>query len=156
MKNSDFQKLIKKDKYQIFLFTCPCSMPISFASHNWFVINKKGEVSRWEVAHKKWEIKDRWGYLCKNLLQPTQGTEVVYTFKRWHYNSKLLGCIEGDENSVAKRAVDFIENSRETYQFKDTYHFIGTNSNTYIQWVLNNFPEIKIKLPLNAFGKGII
>ena len=156
MKASDFYSKLNPAKYQVFLFSCPCSWPVGFASHNWFVINKKGKVSRWEVAHKVWDIPTRWGYLYKDLNTLDNGLEVIYGIDKWHWKSKLLGFTEGDENSEAKRMADFIENSKENYPFKDTYHFWGPNSNTYTQWVLDNFPDFKskAKLPLNAIGKN--
>jgi hypothetical protein len=134
-------------------------MPISFASHNWFVVNKKGDISRWEVAHKKWSDETRWGYLYKNLHSPIgptpdSGVEIIYGVPKWHWDSKLLKYSEGDENSLAERMVDFIENSKNVYKHREIYHFMGPNSNTYAQWVLNNFPEFGIKLPKNAVGKN--
>jgi hypothetical protein len=50
---TDFEKLIKEDVYQVFLFHCACTVPLSFASHPWFVINKKGKISRYAVNHMK-------------------------------------------------------------------------------------------------------
>jgi len=41
MKTEEFDKLIDKDKYQVFLMICPASTPVNFARHGWFVINKK-------------------------------------------------------------------------------------------------------------------
>ena len=54
--NSPFEGLIKKDKYQVFVFANPAPIPISFARHPWFVLNKKGIISRWEVLHFKNEV----------------------------------------------------------------------------------------------------
>jgi len=159
MNNSDFKKLLNRNKYQIFLLSCPCSIPLSFASHNWFVINKKGEISRWEVAHKKWNNETRWGYLYKNLHTPNDGKinsgiEIIYGISKWHWRSKLIDYIEGDENSLAQKIVDFIENSKDTYKQKETYNFLGPNSNSYIQWIINNFPESNFKLSKNSIGRN--
>ena len=154
MKNEDFQKLVKNDKHQVFIFTCPCSIPVSFAPHFWFVLNKKGELSRWEVKHLNWEHKTRWGHLYRDIMPPTKGLELFPSVQIWYWGSKIIGSIEGDENSIAKQMVDFIENSKNTYAYNYIYSFIGPNSNTYIQWILNHFPEFGVKLPWNAFGKG--
>lgn len=49
---------------------------------------------------------------------------------------------------------EFIERSPDTYPHCNQYAFRGPNSNTYAQWVLNQFPESGFSLPWNAFGKG--
>ncbi len=50
--------------------------------------------------------------------------------------------------------VECIENSPHNYPYCGHYSYIGPNSNTYVQWVLDAFPESGLKLPWNAFGKG--
>ncbi len=64
--------------------------------------------------------------------------------------------MEGDEKSIISEMVKFIEQSPQIYPHKNIYSFLGPNSNTYVQWVLNNFPELEVRLPWNAFGKGKI
>jgi len=44
-----FKKLIKRDLYQVFLFSSPVTFPMNFASHPWFIVNLKGKINRWEV-----------------------------------------------------------------------------------------------------------
>ena len=46
---NQFEKLIDKNKYQVFVFYCPAYFPFNFFKHPWFVINKKGEISRYEI-----------------------------------------------------------------------------------------------------------
>jgi hypothetical protein len=68
---------------------------------------------------------------------------------------KLIASLSGDEKSTAKQVVDFIEEMTPFYPYKENYKlFPGPNSNTYIAWILREFPELKIKLPWNAFGKN--
>ena len=64
--------------------------------------------------------------------------------------------IEGDENSLAAKMAEFIEHSPETYSHSKEYSLVGPNSNTYVQWILNMFPEFPAKLPWNAFGKNAL
>ncbi|MBI3305858.1 DUF3750 domain-containing protein [Candidatus Nomurabacteria bacterium] len=157
MTSEDLEKLIKKDKYQVFIFTCPCSIPINFAQHTWFVVNKKGVISRWEVLlrfFRKDFLNNKESYLYLDLMPKTEGMEVLPFKRGWYWKSKLLTTIEGDENSTARKMIDFIENSKNTYKYTNTYALRGPNSNTYIQWVLDHFPELKIRLPWNAFGKN--
>lgn len=156
MTPQEFEKIVDKNKYQVFIFTCPGSIPFFFAKHPWFVVNKKGTTSRWEVIHKKSQNKTSWGHLHMNFLPPSKGIWVLpfWNVFEWYWQGKLLGLIEGDENSTAQKMADFIENSPTTYQYCKKYIFTGPNSNTYAQWILGKFPELKIKLPWNAFGKN--
>jgi len=70
------------------------------------------------------------------------------------WGSTLLGYGEGGEGSSTEKMIEFIESSPRTYPYCDTYLLPGPNSNTYIQWILDRFPEFKAKLPWNGFGKG--
>jgi len=155
MDEDTFKCLLKPDLYQVFLFTCPATLPYSFAQHPWFVVNQKGNVSRWEIF---WQARYvhifRWGYLHKDFYKLTQGVE-MFLFSQKHFwgPGKLRGYVEGGEGSVAQRMAAFIENSGETYPHCQTYSLLGPNSNTYVQWVLNNFPGSNLRLPWNSFGK---
>lgn len=155
-----FQVLIKKDLYQVFLLVCPAALftchtiiPFYFGIHPWFVCIKKGEISRWEIFFEKNKCKTSWGHLHLNFLSPFKGLESVLFFRKYFRKEKIIAQIEGNENSMAKKIIDFIENSKENYPYCHKYFFAGPNSNTYAQWVLNNFPDFKLKLPWDAFGK---
>jgi len=154
MNSQEFDQLIKKDRYQVFVFTCPGSFPFIFARHPWFVVNKRGTISRWEVLFRKNLNNTSWGHLHKNFLPLFLGIEIVPFINVFHHKAKLLNIIEGDENSTARKIADFIENSKENYPYCDKYSLFGPNSDTYGQWILDNFPELKIKLPWNCFGKN--
>lgn len=152
--DSNFQKfenLIKKDKYQVFVLSCPAYFPVNFARHPWFAVNKKGIISRYEVRNYK--IKNDHKYLHINTQPPFRGINITFFVKKHFWRSTLLGCIEGDENSTAKRAIDFIESSKENYPYVYKYSLIGPNSNTYLEWVLNAFPELNIKTSWRFIGK---
>lgn len=159
MPNDNFEKLIAKDKYQVFLFSCPALFPFSFARHPWFVINKKGALARWEIVHKKDCCQSKsWGHLHLDAFPYFKGFGIFHFYLRYFFESyskiKLLGQIEGGEGSIAQKIIEFIENSKEAYPYKGRYVLTGPNSNTYIQWVLDAFPEWNIKLPWNFFGKN--
>lgn len=154
-KNSnDFESLIKKDKYQVFVFANPAPIPINFARHPWFVLNKKGEISRWEVLHFKNKVDKNFKHVHLNRRAPFLGFDIIYPIEKYLWKPKLLGYLEGDEGSLAEKAVELIENSRKNYPYCDKYSFFGPNSNTYLQWVLNKFPELNIKLSWHFIGKG--
>jgi len=148
----EFESLIKKDKYQVFVFCCPALFPFNFFRHPWFVLNKKGEISRWEIRH---DINlEKHNHLFINNQHPFQGINTTYFVKNYFWKAKLLGYLEGDENSTIKGVIDFIENSKENYPYCNRYFGLGPNSNTYLQWVLNNFPEFNVKLSWRFIGKN--
>ena len=89
-----------------------------------------------------------------NAFLPFQGIQVLPFSANFFWKGKLLGLFEGDENSVAKKMALHIENSKNIYPYCNYYRLSGPNSNTFAQWVLNNFPEFKVKLPWNSFGKN--
>ncbi|KKT01192.1 MAG: hypothetical protein UV76_C0002G0105 [Candidatus Nomurabacteria bacterium GW2011_GWA2_43_15] len=151
MNNKELEKLIDKDKYQVFLYACPANVPLNFASHPWFVVNKLGSVSRWEVLFRNTPHSTKWGHLYMNFFPPFQGIEIFTFSQKYFWKGKLLGQIEGE---IAKQIAEFIENSPTAYPSCNKYKSTGPNSNTYARWVLNNFPEFKAKLPWNSFGQN--
>ncbi len=66
----------------------------------------------------------------------------------------LISSVEGDGHSVAARMADFIISSPQIYPYREKYSLAGPNSNTYVQWILNKFPESGMHLPWNAIGKN--
>lgn len=149
---NEFQNLINKDKYQVFVFDSPAFIPINFARHPWFVLNKKGVLSRWEVRDTK--DKETGSYLFINNQPLFQGINVFYFPKNVFWKAKLLGYIDGDEGSTAQRMINFIENSKAIYPYVYSYSLIGPNSNSYAEWILSKFPEFRVSLPWNSVGKN--
>lgn len=147
----DFSHLIDKNKYQVFLFKSKVSLPFIFAMHPWFVLNKKGELSRWEVIFSESYPKQHWGHLYKNLYPFFQGIELIPHDKHYFFEADLLGVVQDEE---ATKMIDFIEASSSSYPYCKIYKLLGPNSNTYAEWVIKNFPQSKLKLPKNAYGKN--
>ena len=145
-----FQSLVKQDEYQVFIFDCPAYIPFNFARHPWFVLNKKGTLSRWEVRQEKDKNNN---HLYLNAVIPFRGINVSFVGKQYFWKPELLGYIEGDENSNVKQLIDFIESSKENYPYQYKYYLSGPNSNTYAQWILNKFPEFNVKLSWRFIGK---
>ena len=156
MNEQNPEKFLKPDLCQVFLLSCPAAIPVSFASHPWFVVNRKGALSRWDVLllpRTNWKM--RWGHLHKDFFSPFEGVEMLFFTDRYKWkNVKLLGVIEGGEGSLAARMAAFIENSPQSYPYCDKYHLNGPNSNTYAQWIIDRFPECGLRLPWNSYGKG--
>ena len=152
MKNN-FEELVKRDTYQVFLFRCKAHFPFNFSDHLWFVVNRKGEILRYEVLHKKnCDSNMSCSYLHKNYHTPFEGINVFNFLKKFSWQSQLLHVIEGEDGSLAHEMVDFIMKSRENYPYGSNYSLFGPNCVTYVQWVLNNFPGFKFKLR-NYIGK---
>jgi len=153
MLSKNYQKIVKKNKYNVFLFVCHATIPFGFAVHPWFVVVKKDKISRWEVFFQKNMCKTSLGHLHLNALPPFKGIEALPFCQLFYWKAGLIGHIGGGGGSAAKKMADFEGRSKSNYPYSHTYSILGPNSNTYVQWVLDNFPESKLKLPWNSFGK---
>lgn len=142
-----FENLIDKNKYQVFVFCCPAYIPFHFFRHPWFVINKKGEISRYEIRHTLNKTNNN--HLFINNQPPFEGIQkTLFVKEKWE--ASLLGSVEGD---LAHKMIVAIEYTPQEYPYCHNYSGIGPNSNTYLQWILNKFPEFKIKLSWRFIGK---
>lgn len=155
MDKKEFKKLIKKNAYQVFLFSAPTPIPINIGLHYWFVVNNKGQLNRWDLLARKLKIKERWGHLHKNVAKPTRGMEIFPFTEHFLWRSKLIEQLFGKKGSLAEKMVKFIEKSPENYPYLKKYSLVpGPNSNTYIQWVINKFPKSGFNLSWRAIGKN--
>ena len=148
----NFENLIKPDKYQVFLLSCPAYFPFVFARHPWFVFNKKGIITRYEIRHYK-NISTK-NYLHINTQPPFEGIQISFLISKKFKKIKLLSFLEGDDDTVVSKIIEFLENSEKTYPFCNKYSYFGPNSNTYVQNVLDKFTEFGIKLAWRHIGKG--
>lgn len=150
MPKTNYSNLIDSTKYQVFVCCCPANIPLNIALHPWFICNEKGNVNRYEVYSFPNKNKD-FGHIHINHHLPFEGMSMFPFKTTYKWNTKLLGKIEGED---AKKAIDFIKESPSTYPNKG-YVRIGTNSNTYAQWVLDNCPQINVKLSWRFIGKDV-
>lgn len=147
---------LKKGSNQVWLYCSRLPLPLSLiAIHCWFEISDRNNVvNRWEVWHKRISNKKRWGYLYKDLLPLNEGIDIFpgYHFLKWP--SKKLFYFE---NQIATDLIDVIKASPNNYPLQHLYRaYPGPNSNTYIQWVLNQINTGTIVLPFSALGKNWI
>ena len=154
MKSNEFEKLIDKNKYQVFLFSSPVPIPLNFAIHTWFVINLKGKIHRWEFGSFRGSPHPNGIGVLKDFLEPTKGMNFYWWKANPRFDSKLISFIEGNDKSIAKDLALFIEKNSNKYPLKNTYKLLGPNSNSFMSWILEKFPNSKLKLPFNAFGKN--
>ncbi len=137
--------------YEVLLFICPVIIPFNFSSHAWFLCIVDGKISRWEVRIERDRKREQGKHLFLNAYTPFSGIGRWPFFpKKYPWKSKLIYRVNGP---LAQRMTEFISMSKYNYPYKDKYFVLGPNSNTYIQWVLNNFPEFKVKLPWTCIGK---
>ncbi|MCK5457971.1 MAG: DUF3750 domain-containing protein [Melioribacteraceae bacterium] len=154
MNKKEFTKLIDNTKYQVFLFSSPVPIPLNFSVHTTFVINLKGKISRWEFGKFRRTPHNNGIGVLKNFFENTEGMNIYFWKANPRFKSKLIDFIEGDDDSVTNKIAFFIDEFSNSYPLKTEYFMTGPNSNSYMQWILNKFPEAKLKLPLNAIGKG--
>ena len=139
--DQNFEGLVKKDKYQVFVMYCPIYFPFNYIKHGWFAVNKKGVISRYEVRHYK--VKKDHNFFHVNAQLPFNGINLTFFVKKHFWKAKLLGYLEGDENSIAQKTIEFIENSEKTYPYCYRYNYFGPNSNSYVQNVFKCFSRIQ-------------
>ncbi len=152
---NEFTPLIKKDRFQVFLFVSCLPIPFVFAVHSWIVTSSKGNIKRWEVWQNKNRNKTSWDYVHLNLLAPSTGMN-KYPFLRFPRNkSEIIGYIEGEKGSTAEKIIRFLDKKAKNYALKSRYHFFpGPNSNTFTEWTIKKFPKTGWKLPWTAIGKS--
>ena len=141
-------KLVNKKKFEVLLFDSPACFPVCFIRHSWFVINEKGKFSRWEVLYRRNKNKS-FGFLHKDDYPLFSGIDVLLFTNKWRWNSRFLGKCDG---VLAKDMIKFIKSSKKNYPYLHKYYLSFLNSNTYIKWILKNFPKFKGKLSWNAMG----
>jgi len=113
------------------------------AVHCWFVIKSADSqsIERWEVFETP---TGTYGYVFLNGLEPTADVGAGGTF--------VVAELTGPQ---ADPIVEFIRSASPDYPCKDVYVvFPGPNSNSYVQWVLDN-TSWDVTLPARAIGKAV-
>jgi len=123
------------------LYSAPIPNIEAIATHAWFVV-KSAEATTFD----RWELLQTasggpFGLVRRNLLAPESGVGADGVF----VVAELIG-------PAAEPVVDFITDRSPTYPCRNTYFFLGPNSNTYAQWVLDN-TGWTAELPATAIGK---
>lgn len=124
------------------LYAAPIPGLQGIATHSWFLIKPADgtEFERWEV----WVTADGpYGYVRRNLfdVESDVGAGGV------HILAEATG-------SAAEPIVAFIAGQSPTYSCRNEYVLLGVNSNTYIQWILNQ-TGWQVALPDTAIGKSV-
>jgi hypothetical protein len=142
-------------EYHVIVLSSPIRIPFNMFKHLWIVLIRKNQVTRWEVMPDG-NIKRKHGFLYKNFHKdPRRGAQKFFFNTIDYWGSEIIFEISGGQNSQAMQVLNDIEELNNSYPHKTTYFpFPGPNSNTYVGWLLDHFPELNITLPWNAFGKN--
>lgn len=144
-------------EYTVSLWVTPVPFPLHFAAHCWLVISDSKTRHRFEVWAPLWVTGD--STVIVDALKPEEGfrTSFFYSLKNPYKKSipRKIHTVQGTAGSVAHELYDFIKASEQTYPARHRYNMVfGSNSNTYIAWILQHFPTAGFQLPWNAFGKN--
>lgn len=149
MRYIELQKLINREKNQVFLFNSKCSFPLWFVRHHYFLVSKKGKLTRYEISYDKSKNKGQ-GHLMINEKEPLQGNPLIKNGKKPAWSVQVIDSADG---KVAEKLIKVLEKSVETYQDKHNYRLVTCNCNTYAQRMINQVPECGFKLSRNAIGR---
>ena len=115
------------------------------ADHYWFVIDKGGKKDRWEVWQEKTVGQPSWKHLHKNLMNYKSGVGGGDSWIEYQWFG-----------SEADRLINQIEKSPTEYMNQNHYRYWpGPNSNSYVQWVLNEL-NLDLALGPSAIGKDYL
>jgi len=158
---------MNKQDYKVSVLSSKLGVPLNFVVHTHLVTEHDGVINRYDVFAPFTLSKNHSPYLgviFKNLLPPATGFLLWYQKKKWwqadaplrRWETKVYSTVAGDEESCARTLWEFIEKGGlEQYPHQTQYRFVrGPNSNTFTQWVVDQFPECDLSLPWNAWGKG--
>lgn len=99
----------------------------NFAAHYWLVIHTLENIDRWEVWQFRHCCQWSWGHLHRNLMPHDQGVGNGPSWIEYTWSGK-----------EADLLLNTILSTPESYPYKYQYlYWPGPNSNTYVQWVLN-------------------
>ena len=151
------------DTYTVKIYSTRLLFPLWFFKHLHIVTEHDGIINRYEVSGRmsKNHPQSIGGFVFKNLLPPTTGLFIVAAKNplegfgpRWPI--KLESKISGGEGTAAHTLYSFIESEKIlSYPYAHDYDVIkGPNSNTFVQWVINQVPQANLKLPMSAWGKN--
>jgi hypothetical protein len=151
------------DTYSITIYSSRLFFPIWFAVHTHIVTEHNGLTNRYDIFGRTLYPNEHSlkGYLYKNVLPPDTGLFILWAKNaltgigpRW--KTKKCGYLEGGQNSIAHSIYKFFEEGEMlNYPHIETYRmFKGPNSNTFTRWIIDQFPESKLKLPVSAWGRS--
>jgi len=150
--------------YEVTLCVSKASLPASFCTHSFILTTDGDTVNRWEVLDPRVtesHTSNYCGRIFKNFTASTVGLPVLPIPLTWksalNWRVQKITTLCGGENSVAAQLYHFIEHEDGLRQYPHVHTYnmlLGPNSNTFVQWFIEQFPEANWKLPWNAWGKS--
>lgn len=115
-----------------------------FAVHTWIATKRTGESSYTVYEVIGWR---------KNRGLPVVRIKQDAPDRHWFGERPELLADHRDHNG--DELVKKIDKAARSYPWPDTYRaFPGPNSNTFTAWILEQVPELDVKLPFSALGSG--
>jgi len=152
MNRQEFESIVKKSPYHIFIFSTRCNFPINLAKHTYIVLVTPQFTHRREIHRSKFkDSKFHENYLHLNYQKPWEWRFRHFWTKKYTFESKLLFHVDGDQKLA--KLITRIENQIDKYPYKNHYRFLWINSNSFIWRLIHQNPELKCTLPWNAFGR---
>lgn len=142
MKYLELKKIVSEEQNQVFLLNSRCAFPLWFVKHHYFLVSKKGELTRYEIAFEKNKKQKELGHLHINTREPLEGINVFLGIN-WKWKTQLVNQVEG---KTADKLIKILEKTPEEYVDKNNYRLISCNCNTFAQRIINQVPESKFKL----------
>ena len=155
MSHDEFLEKIASEDFHVFLFDRPVTPPFHFLKHSWLVVAAHGQFQRWEVKDFLNKKRESLGYIHLDSLPPTQAYGRPLFGGKGKFRTRLLAHVQGGHGSLAEQMSKLISSNAASYPHKHLYRYIpGPNSNTFIQWILDQVPEFKYALAPTALGRG--
>ena len=159
---------MSESDYKVSVYSSKLGIPLSFVAHTYIVTEHAGIQNRYDVfaPFALAGVDSYSGVIYKNLLPADMGFLLWFRKKKWwradaqhkRWGTRVVSDCRGETGSAAHKLYKLIEDDHlVTYPFKEVsqYRMIaGPNSNTFVQWVIDQIPECNLSLPWNAWGKG--
>ena len=117
-----------------------------FAIHTWIATKGAGED-----FYTVYDVVGWRSYRQKSVMRIARDIPDRYWYGE---KPRVLKYHQGDG---AEHLIDAIDRAARAYPWQETYKaFPGPNSNTFVAWVAKQVPELELKLPLSAIGKGYV
>ena len=115
-----------------------------FAIHTWIATKRHGDD-----FYKVYDVVGWRSYRQQSVMRIARDIPDRY----WYGEKPQL--LKFHQGAGTEQLIDAIDQAARNYPWKDTYNaFPGPNSNTFVAWIAREVPELELKLPLSAIGKG--
>jgi hypothetical protein len=149
-------------EYEVKLYATPMPLPLYGSVHTYFTAAHAQHIDRIEVlgflpqSHPARYYEE----IFKNYLPPETGfrviSEVLGEFPSLpRMPSRCIGVCRGGVGTTAEQLYTLLTTAAVTqYPGAGHYRMVrGPNSNTFSQWIIDQYSADELRLPWNAWGK---